>query len=135
VVGQQHKRKEPDMQLSWIESPTLLHLEDYIETLTNQNDDLLAIILYGSAARKALRPLTASDPSDIDILLIFNERPDFFQRQQIFKEIGTVAMQHLDDPREIETMFASHMMAEWDPEFVEQVRNDGIILFQRPTRE
>ena len=40
-------------------------------------------------------------------------------------------MRHLTAPREVNVMFATHTSQEWDPEFIENVRRDGIILSQR----
>jgi hypothetical protein len=38
---------------------------------------------------------------------------------------------HLDVPREVQVMFASRTLREWDPTFITNVTQDGIILFKR----
>ena len=40
-------------------------------------------------------------------------------------------MHHLEAGREVNVMFSSRTSQEWDSTFVENVRRDGIILYQR----
>jgi hypothetical protein len=40
-------------------------------------------------------------------------------------------IQHLDAPREVNVMFSTRSSREWDPDFIENVKRDGIILYQR----
>jgi len=35
----------------------------------------------------------------------------------------------MDAPREVNVMFATRTLQEWDPDFIENVARDGIILY------
>ncbi|HLZ58513.1 MAG TPA: hypothetical protein VKR06_16365 [Ktedonosporobacter sp.] len=45
--------------------------------------------------------------------------------------LGLALDRHLDAPREVNVMFTTRTMQEWDPTFVANVRRDGIVLYQR----
>jgi hypothetical protein len=40
-------------------------------------------------------------------------------------------MHHLQARRDVNAMFSSSTSQEWDPTFIENVKRDGIILYQR----
>ena len=56
----------------WLDSETRVLIKDVIEMLSERHPDLVTVILYGSVARHEERPLDASDPSDVDLLVILD---------------------------------------------------------------
>jgi hypothetical protein len=101
-----------------------------------------AVILYGSAARQQLRPLTGAAPSDVDLLFLMTARPALVAGQpaRITKEqhlaISRAAVEAYPetfDPtiRPVQTMIADPSFAGWDPSFVENVARDGLLLWTR----
>ncbi|HST89997.1 MAG TPA: nucleotidyltransferase domain-containing protein, partial [Ktedonobacterales bacterium] len=120
--------------VSWLDPVTDALVRDMILTLAAHRADLLAVILYGSVARRAERPLDDSDPSDVDLLLVFDKDDMHLsvnEGEDIFHTLGTARDRHLDAPREVQVMFASRTLDEWDPTFVENVAWDGLLLFAR----
>lgn len=108
--------------------------EDIIKVLATQRSDLIAVILYGSVARHEERSLEEPDPSDVDILVILDtDDPHtvLYQREPLSHLLGQAYNRHLDAPREVQVMFSTRTMQEWDPTFIEHVRRDGIVLFAR----
>lgn len=107
---------------------------DIIDTLSMRHPDLLAVILYGSVARHEERSLDEPDPSDVDLLAVFdNDDPllEVHQGDALSHTLGLAYCRHLDAPRGVQVMFASRTLQEWDPTFIANVRRDGIILFAR----
>ena len=49
----------------------------------------------------------------------------------LFHTLGLAHNRHLDAPREVQVLFASRTLQEWDPTFIENVKRDGIVLFKR----
>ena len=118
----------------WLDSETSALIKDKIELLVARHPDILAIILYGSVARHEERSLNESDPSDVDLLVVFNTddlRTISSQRRSLFYTMGLAEDRHLTAPREVNVMFSSRTSQEWDPTFVENVKRDGIVLYQR----
>jgi len=119
---------------SWLDDETSALVRDMIEVLATQRSDLIAVILYGSIARHEERSLDDVEPSDVDLLLIFNiDDPHILLRQYtaLSFTLGEARDRHLDAPREVQVMFSTRTMQEWDPTFIEHVRRDGIVLFAR----
>ncbi|MEO7020722.1 MAG: nucleotidyltransferase domain-containing protein [Ktedonobacteraceae bacterium] len=117
-----------------LDSETNALVRDIIQLLAEQHSDILAIILYGSVARREERSLDEPDPSDVDLLAIFDtddSRAIWSQNGAISHTIGLAENQHLQAPREVNVMFSSRTTQEWDPTFVANVKRDGIVLFQR----
>ncbi len=118
----------------WLDSKTRAHVKDIIETLSERHPDLVAVILYGSFARHEERPLNVSDPSDVDLLVILDSddrHVALHQGDALFHTLGLAHMRHLDAPREVQVMFASRTLQEWDPTFINNVARDGIVLYSR----
>jgi len=87
---------------------------------------------YGSVARYEECPLGAFNPSDVDLLAVFDSDDPLFaiyQGDALSHTIGLVYIRHLDAPREVQVMFASRNLQEWDSTFIANVRRDGIVLF------
>lgn len=109
-------------------------VKDIISTLAERHSDLLAVILFGSVARREERPLDVPDPSDVDLLAVLDsDDPHVYYRQgdALSHSLGLAYTRHIDAPREVKVMFTSRTMQEWDPTFIENVKRDGIVLFAR----
>ncbi len=117
----------------WLDSETSALVRDKVELLVERHPDILAIILYGSVARHEERSLDEPDPSDVDLLVVFDRERDaiWSQADALFYTMGLAEDRHLNAPREVKVMFSSRTSQEWDPEFIENVRRDGIVLYKR----
>lgn len=115
----------------WVDGATAALIRDLVEALVHAHrEQIQAIILFGSIARHDERSLDDPHSSDVDLLIIFTTD----DRQVLYewdtgKTIGPVYSRHLDAPREVNFMFATHTMHEWDPAFVANVLHDGIPLY------
>jgi len=49
----------------------------------------------------------------------------------LVQTMGLAEDRHLTAPREVKVMLSSRTSQEWDPEFIENVRRDGIVLYKR----
>jgi predicted nucleotidyltransferase len=120
--------------LSWLDSETRDLLKDVIGVLSERHPDLVAVILYGSVARHEERPLDAPNPSDVDLLAVLDSDDPHVALDQgdaLFHTLGLAYNRHLDVPREVQVMFSSRTLQEWDPTFIANVMRDGIVLFTR----
>ena len=111
-------------------------MRDIVVTLARHYPDLLAIILFGSVARREERPLSDPEPGDVDLLALFesDEDPVYLARGlDITHTIGLARNRHLDAPRDVQVMFASRTMREWDTTFVANLARDGLPLWARGT--
>jgi len=118
----------------WFDKATRALLEDIIDLLSERHPDLLAVILYGSVARHEECPLDANNPSDVDLLAVFdNDDPllDVHQGDSLSHTLGLAYARHLDAPCEVHVLFASRTFKEWDSTFIANVSRDGIILYRR----
>ncbi len=118
---------------SWLDNETSDLIKEKIELLVSQHPDILAVILYGSIARHEERSLDDFDPSDVDLLVVFDGDRSTIRSQEeaLFDTMGIAENRHLDAPRDVNVMFASRTLQEWDPTFVANVARDGIVLYQR----
>jgi len=120
--------------LSWLDSETRDLLKDVIGVLSERHPDLVAVILYGSVARHEERPLDVPNPSDVDLLAVLDSDDPHVALDQgdaLFHTLGLAYNRHLDAPREVQVMFSSRTLQEWDPTFIANVMRDGIVLFTR----
>ncbi len=118
----------------WLDRATRALIEDIIRLLSEHHPDLLAVILYGSVARHEERPLGAFNPSDVDLLAVFDSDDpllDVHQGDTLSHTLGLAYNRHLDTPREVQVVFASRTFQEWDPTFIANVMRDGIVLYTR----
>lgn len=118
---------------AWLDSETRALVKDKIELLVSHHPDILAVILYGSVARHDERPLDDRDPSDVDLLVVVDGDRSTIQAQKstLFDTMGQAENRHIHAPREVNVMFATRTLQEWDPEFVANVAREGIVLYQR----
>ena len=118
----------------WLDAQSSALVRDIVLTLTSHYPDLLAVVLFGSVARHEERPLSDPQPSDVDLLAIFDsdEDPVYLPRGlAITHTIGLARNRHLVAPREVQVMFASRTMREWDTTFVANVARDGLLVWAR----
>lgn len=121
---------------SWLDDETQALVIDMITTLAARHQDLLAVILYGSVARHEERSLDDPHPSDVDMLAIFNSDDPLLevsQGDELSYTLGIAYNRHLNAPREVQMLFASRTLREWDPTFVSNIARDGIVLLLRGT--
>lgn len=119
---------------AWLDSETCALIKDVISVLIERHPDLVAVILYGSVARHEERPLDVSDPSDVDLLVVLDSddpHVSLHQGDALSHTLGLAYNRHLDAPREVQVMFSSRSLQEWDPTFIANVKRDGIVLFKR----
>ncbi len=119
---------------SWLDRKTRALIKDIIGLLSERHPDLLAVILYGSVARHEERPLDEPNPSDVDLLAVLDSddlHVALHQGDALFHTLGLAYNRHLDTPREVQVLFASRTLQEWDPTFIANVARDGIVLFTR----
>ena len=119
---------------AWLDAETRALVKDKIEALVSGHPDVLAIILYGSIARHEERPPDEPGTSDVDLLTVLatNDPREIVSRlRTLVATMGQAENRHLSAPREVNVMFSSRTSREWDPEFLANVKRDGIILYQR----
>ena len=118
----------------WLDPASAALLSDIMATLIDGFPDMLAIILYGSVARHDERPLDAPNPSDVDVLAIFDtddELVTVHRGLDVSRALSSAYGRHLDAPRDVRVMLASRSLSEWDPTFVASIARDGVPLFTR----
>lgn len=118
----------------WLDAETRALVKDKIEVLVSQHPDILAIILYGSIARHEERSRDEPNTSDVDLLAVLetNDPHAIVSRlRTLVATMGQAENRHLEAPREVNVMFSSRTSQEWDPEFIANVKRDGIVLYQR----
>ena len=119
---------------AWFDKATRAMVEEIIGLLAERHPDLLTVILYGSVARHEERPLGANNPSDVDLLAVFDSDDpllDVHQGDSLSHTLGLAYTRHLDALREVQVLFASRSLQEWDPTFIANVSRDGILLYIR----
>lgn len=118
---------------AWLDEETRALVREKVELLAERHPEVLAIILYGSVARHEERSLDEPDPSDVDLLVVLDGDRDAVRSQllPLVRTAGLAEDRHLDAPRDVNIMLSSRTSQEWDPEFIENVRHDGIVLYQR----
>jgi predicted nucleotidyltransferase len=119
---------------SWLDSETRNLIKDVIGVLSERHPNLVAVILYGSVARHEERPLDVPNPSDVDLLAVLDTddpHVSLHQGDALFHSLGLAYNRHLDAPREVQVMFSSRSLQEWDPTFIANVMRDGIVLYRR----
>jgi predicted nucleotidyltransferase len=124
----------------WLDAATNRFLRRLITLAVSATPDVEAVILFGSAARRELRPMTDEEPSDVDILFLMTAPADGTQPMRITHE------QHLaisraeveaypasfdSTMRQVQTMIADPSFEGWDRSFVENVARDGLLLWAR----
>jgi predicted nucleotidyltransferase len=128
---------EPPTRISdaippWLDAESRALLEDMV--VTQSRASVLAAIRYGSMARRDERPLDDAQPSDVDVLVVFNtddERIALHEGAELFRILGRAYDRHVEAPRDVKVMFASRTLGEWDSTFVTAIARDGVLLWAR----
>jgi predicted nucleotidyltransferase len=118
----------------WLDSETSALVRDKVEVMVRWHPDLIAMLLYGSVARHEERPLDDLDPSDVDLLIVFDTEDAnsvVHRYSSFFATLSIAEDKHRKAPREVNVMFTTRTAHEWDEDFVENVRRDAIVLYQR----
>ncbi len=120
----------------WLDDRTAGLVRAIVATAARRHPDLRAAILYGSVARHDEHSLEDAEPSDVDLLLVFDlERElDRLPRERtiaVFDSVGLARDRYLYTPREVQVMLAVRDLADWDPTFVANVAREGLLLWSR----
>ena len=117
----------------WLDEETSALVREKAELLAQRHPDVIAIILYGSAARHEERSLGGPDPSDVDLLVFLNGNREAVHSQMLalVHTADLAEDRHLVAPREVKVQFSSRTSQEWDPDFIANVKRDGRILYRR----
>ena len=121
-----------------LDPETVASVIDICQSLIESHPEAIAVILFGSVARREERPLDDPEPSDVDLLLLLDatlrtEGASRLTRDQelaLHNTIGMADYRH-HAPREIKTLFVYRDLERWDSLFVENVARDGILLWSR----
>jgi predicted nucleotidyltransferase len=120
----------------WLDDEKAALVRAIVATVARQHPALRAVILFGSIARHDERPLTDDEPSDVDLLLLFDFGPDvgrisLEKTLAVCESIGQATDRHRETPREVQTVLAVQDLRDWDPLFVEHVASEGWLLWAR----
>ncbi len=132
MMAEESTTRMSDAIPPWLDAESRALLEDMVVTLTQARADVLAVILYGSMARHDERTLDDAQPSDVDVLVVFNtddERIALHEGTELFHILGRAYDRHVDAPRDVKVMFASRTLGEWDSTFVTAIARDGVLLW------
>ncbi|HLZ24184.1 MAG TPA: nucleotidyltransferase domain-containing protein [Ktedonobacterales bacterium] len=135
--GQMLQIEEMELLLvPWLESEMAALVRAIVTGVARRHADLRAAILFGSVARHEARPLDDAEPSDVDLLLVFDLEPaldhlPLERRLAVSHTIGLAEDQHRAAPREVNVLTAVGNLGDWDSTFVENVARDGILLWSR----
>jgi predicted nucleotidyltransferase len=117
--------------LPWLDTRTTELICLIANQLVEHHPEVTAVILFGSIARHDERPLTDSEPSDVDLLLLVEERLPEGRALAIHHTIGETAHTFGYTPRDVQPLLVERDFANWDPLFVENIARDGILLWAR----
>jgi predicted nucleotidyltransferase len=121
-----------------LDPETVASVIDICQSLIESHPEAIAVILFGSVARREERPLDDPEPSDVDLLLLLDpatyipgaSRLTREQELALHHTIGMADYRH-HAPREIKTLFVYRDLERWDSLFIENVARDGILLWSR----
>jgi predicted nucleotidyltransferase len=120
----------------WLDARTAGLVRAITNAVAREHPALLAVILFGSVARHDERPLDDSEPSDVDLLLLFRtmqgqERVPEETALAVYATMGRALDRFLYPPREVQTILTTEGLQGWDPLFIENVAREGILLWSR----
>lgn len=127
-------------EVPWLDVATNSYLRRRITRAVSVNSDLEAVILFGSAARQELRPMTDREPSDVDVLFLMHAPSGTIHPKRITREqhlaISRAEVEAYPDTfddtlRPIQTIVADPSFEGSDGSFVESIARDGILLWAR----
>jgi len=112
---------------AWLDEAMAALVEETVNLLIKRHADILrALILFGSVARHEERPPEDTNPSDVDLLAIFDTTDRLVKpyREDIFTTIIDAYAHHLDAPREVNVLLSDRTMQTWDSRYLE-IRERG----------
>jgi predicted nucleotidyltransferase len=120
----------------WLDGATASLVRAIVAEVASRHSDLRAALLFGSIARHDERPLTDAEPSDVDLLLIFNLEPQLSRLPYncllaIYEAVGEARARYPHTPREIQVTLVVRDLADWDPMFISNLARDGLLLWSR----
>jgi predicted nucleotidyltransferase len=124
--------------IPWLDPATAAGVVDIVQSLAVDHPEALAVILFGSVARREERPLDDREPSDVDLLLLLDVdavhpgayRLSYEEELALHRTI-IEADYRQQSPREIKVLFVYRDLERWDDLFLENVAHDGILLWAR----
>jgi predicted nucleotidyltransferase len=125
--------------IPWLDQETAAGVVDIVQSVAAQHPEALAVILFGSVARREERPLDDPEPSDVDLLVLvdpsaLDPTASELTHQQalaLTHTIGEADYRHRVAPRVIQTLLVPYDLKNWDPMFIENVAHDGVLLWTR----
>jgi predicted nucleotidyltransferase len=132
------KRLVPEVP--WLDAATNGYLRRLVTLAVSANPDVEAVILFGSAARRDLRPLTDQEPSDVDVLFLMTASPGASGARRITgeqhlaisrAEVAAYPEAFDDTMRQVQTIIADPTFEGWDRSFVDSIARDGLLLWAR----
>src|SRR5260221_12734452 len=78
--------------IPWLDPATAAGVVDIVQSLASGHPEALAVILFGSVARREERPLDDPQPSDVDLLLLLDPAARELTREQELRVIRTIAV-------------------------------------------
>lgn len=122
--------------ISWLDPQTAGYLRRVVTLTARQSPHVLAVILFGSVARREERPLTDRHPSDVDVLALFTPVGDqdaltSEQHMALSWAVVHAYEAYPDATRDVQVLGALTHFKHWDESFVENVARDGILLWSR----
>jgi predicted nucleotidyltransferase len=120
----------------WLDQATASLVRAIVAEVASRFPDLRAALLFGSIARHEERPLTDAEPSDVDLLLLFDLEPrlsrlPYNRLLAIYETVGEARERYPHAPREVQVTLIVRDLADWDPMFVSNVAHDGLLLWSR----
>lgn len=132
--------------MRWLDAATNLYPRRPVALAVSANPDVEAVILFGSAARHELRPMSDPEPSDVDVLFLMMSPPDSDANPHAAHSKRITREQHLaisraeveaypvtadTSMRQVQTILADPSFEGWDPSFMEAITRDGLLLWAR----
>jgi predicted nucleotidyltransferase len=120
----------------WLDGQTASLVRAIVVEVASRHPDLRAALLFGSVARHEERPLTDAEPSDVDLLLLFDLEPHlsrlpYNRLLAIYEAVGEARGRYRHTPREVQVTLIARDLADWDPMFVSNLAHDGLLLWSR----
>jgi len=120
----------------WLDGRTASLVRAIVAEVASRHPDLRAVLLFGSIARHEERPLTDVEPSDVDLLFVFDLEPHLSRLPYnrliaIYEAVGEARERNPRTPREVQVALVVRDLANWDPMFVSNLARDGLLLWSR----
>lgn len=120
----------------WLDELSADQVDAIVAKVLGGHPNLRAAILFGSISRHDERSLDDPEPSDVDLLLLFDlsepaKRLSLEERLAISHSIVSAVREHPGAPREINVFTSATDLSEWHEDFVANLVQDGMALWAR----